>query len=175
MGAVVLWVSGMPALLLTTADCGHLQGWGGGAYFRAVIISPVKFLEGKFSPPSQIPKLTLPHAHTALPKPPGFAREKHRHLPERRNFTTKLSRPPRAFPCQRWQASLGHSQTVKFGGLLSAADIGNSTQGPGIPGHQSTLSVLFFEECAACAMDQAAPDGSVLRLRPLESAGRGWR
>ena len=32
-----------------------------------------KFRRGETSPPLQILKLTLPHAHTALPKPPDFA------------------------------------------------------------------------------------------------------
>ena len=40
-----------------------------------------KCRKGKFSPPLQIPKLALRHAHTALPKPPDFARGKFRQLP----------------------------------------------------------------------------------------------
>ena len=44
---------------------------------------------GKFSPPLQIPKLTLPPAHTALPTPPDFTGE---------NFATFFSFPTKVLP-----------------------------------------------------------------------------
>ena len=47
---------------------------GGGVLFCEGVILPGKFWRGKISPPLQIPKLTLPHAHTALPNTPDFAR-----------------------------------------------------------------------------------------------------
>ena len=45
----------------------------GGSQSRAGIISPGKIRKGKISPPLQTPKLTPPHARTALPKTPDFA------------------------------------------------------------------------------------------------------
>ena len=48
---------------------------GGGGNFVRGLIRRGKFRKGNISPPSQIPKPTLPHAHTALPKPPDFAGE----------------------------------------------------------------------------------------------------
>ena len=47
------------------------------------------------SPPLQTPQLTLPHAHTALPKPPDFARGQVRHLPESEMFRPSDPHPPR--------------------------------------------------------------------------------
>ena len=59
-------------------------GWhkaSGGGGFGAGIVSPGKFPKGEiFAPPLHVPKLALPHAHTALPKPPDFARGQFRRL-----------------------------------------------------------------------------------------------
>ena len=41
--------------------------------YRGGEISCGPFRRGKPAPPLQISKLTLPHAHTALPRPPDFA------------------------------------------------------------------------------------------------------
>ena len=44
--------------------------WGGGGdEFLRGLFRGGHFRRGKISPPLHIPKLTLPHAHTALPKP----------------------------------------------------------------------------------------------------------
>ena len=41
------------------------KGKGGGDNFMREIFRHGKFRRGKFSPPLRIPKVTLPHAHTA--------------------------------------------------------------------------------------------------------------
>ena len=58
-------------------------------------ISPRKIPEGEIPPPSQIPKLTLPHAHTALPTALDFARGQLRHR------LTVSYLPSAVHPCPR--------------------------------------------------------------------------
>ena len=92
--------SHLPALCVTlqlaTHHCivVHVRE-GGGVNFVRGLFCRGNFRRGKFSPALQISKLTVPQC--ALPKPPEFARGNFRHLPETRNFPTKLC-PPEIFP-----------------------------------------------------------------------------
>ena len=54
---------------------------GGGGTFMRGIFRRGNFRKGKSSQPLEIPKLTLPDAHTAPLKPPDFASGQIRHLP----------------------------------------------------------------------------------------------
>ena len=48
---------------------GAMDDGGWGDNFVRGLVPRGKIRQGKFPPPLQIPKVTLPHAHTVLPKP----------------------------------------------------------------------------------------------------------
>ena len=76
------------------------KGWyidGGRGIISCGDYFATKFRRRRILPHSQIPKRTLPHAHTALPKAPDFARGKFRQLLKTK-FSHEIIPPPR--PCR---------------------------------------------------------------------------
>ena len=60
------------SVLLVSSRAGHTGVTGGEDNFMRGLFRRGKFRRGNFLPLLRTPKLTLPHAHTALPKPPDF-------------------------------------------------------------------------------------------------------